>query len=119
MGFVSPGFDVNDMGYQWRSDLINFHTVLGYRWYDPDGIFRYKSIYGSYFRNQDYDGNLLANALYLNADLQFLNYYEISMQTVYEPERYSNNLSRGGPMSRKPRHQDNSALAYIQIQGKA
>jgi len=112
LGFVSPGFDVNDMGYQWRSDLINFHTVLGYRWYDPDGIFRYKSIYGSYFRNQDYDGNLLANALYLNADLQFLNYYEISMQTVYEPERYSNNLSRGGPILKTPTSRQFSASIY-------
>lgn len=98
LGFVSPGFDVNNMGYQWRSDLINFHTVLGYRWYEPDGIFRFKSVYGCYFRSQDYDGNLYTSDVFLMTDLQFMNYYEISLQAIFAPEAYSTSATRGGPV---------------------
>lgn len=42
LGLISPGFEYNDLGSQWMADRINGHLVLGYRWFEPDGIFRRK-----------------------------------------------------------------------------
>ncbi|MEE9450309.1 MAG: DUF5916 domain-containing protein, partial [Ignavibacteriaceae bacterium] len=55
LGTASPGFEYNDLGSQWFADRINGHLVLGYRWYEPDELFRRKNIYLAYNRNSDYE----------------------------------------------------------------
>ena len=40
-GFINPAFDVNDLGFLYRADLINWHTGAGYYWSDPTDIYRY------------------------------------------------------------------------------
>ena len=30
IGAISPGFNVNDLGFAWKTDIINAHLVLGY-----------------------------------------------------------------------------------------
>jgi hypothetical protein len=27
IGLISPGFDVDDLGYMWRTDVVNYHVV--------------------------------------------------------------------------------------------
>ena len=39
-GLVSPGMDVNDLGFQFRTDMINYHLVGTRQWSNPDKIFR-------------------------------------------------------------------------------
>ena len=39
-GYISPGFEANDAGYSQRSDLINVSLVPGYRWLQPNAVFR-------------------------------------------------------------------------------
>ncbi len=102
LGVVSPGFENSDLGFQWMADKINGHLVLGYRWFDPDNIFRRKSIYVAHFRDYDFEGNLLNNGIMLYSTLQFLNYYGIFFQGFYNTEEYSRNLTRGGPLAKNP-----------------
>ena len=64
IGFISPGFEQNDLGFQWMADRINAHTVLGYRWFDPEGIFRSKNIYLAYAKSFDFDGNTISNFIW-------------------------------------------------------
>ncbi|MCX8011363.1 MAG: carbohydrate binding family 9 domain-containing protein, partial [Ignavibacteria bacterium] len=75
VGAVSPGFNINDLGFQFRADAINGHLVTGYRWFEPDDIFRRKQIYIAYFRSYDFEGNLSNAGYFLFANAQFLNYY--------------------------------------------
>ena len=100
IGAMSPGFEFNDLGFQWMADRINGHVVLGYRWFDPDSLFRNKSVYVAYARSYNFDGYTTNNFLWSRANFQFMNYYGFGLNLVYFPEHYSNTLTRGGPLTK-------------------
>ncbi len=102
IGIVSPGFESNDMGFQWRANTINGHVVIGYRWFDPDNIFRRKNLYFAHYRNYDFDGNLTNNGVMFFSNFQFLNYYSFGINGNYNTETYSDRLTRGGPLAKVP-----------------
>jgi Domain of unknown function (DUF5916) len=97
-GFISPGFEVNDIGFVHRTNIFNGHIVLGYRWYEPDGIFRSKNFQIATFRNFDYDGNKIDDGYFLFLNMQFMNYWEIKGQFYHSRERLDNSSTRGGPL---------------------
>ena len=101
-GIASPGLEMNDLGFQWFADKINTHLVLGYRWYEEDGIFRRKSFYVSSFRSYNFDGNILSNGIWGRSSLQFNNYYEIDFVGSYNFDAYSPTLTRGGVLAKYP-----------------
>jgi len=101
-GVVSPGFENSDLGFQWMADKINGHTVLGYRWYEPDSTFRRKFIYLSHFESYDFEGNNINNGLWMRGYLQFLNYYSLGINASYNFEDYTKRLTRGGPLAKDP-----------------
>lgn len=102
IGFVSPGFEQNDLGFQFMADRINMHTVLGYRWYEPDGIFRSKNVYVSYARSMNFEGNTTSNFLWYRLGGTFTNYYELTMGGNFNFETYNATLTRGGPLGINP-----------------
>ena len=102
LGVVSPGFETNDAGFQWKANAINSHFVLGYRWFDPDNIFRNKNVYFGIAREFDFDGNITNNVLGYLSNAQFLNYYGFYFNVFYIGEVYSRNATRGGPLVRNP-----------------
>ncbi|PJA97354.1 MAG: hypothetical protein CO129_01590 [Ignavibacteriales bacterium CG_4_9_14_3_um_filter_34_10] len=100
IGLASPTFEYNDLGFQWAADRINSHLVLGYRWYEPDGIFRNKQLYMAHFRTYNFDGNILSNGLMSFFSGTFQNYYNFNIQANYNFEAYSAGKMRGGPLSK-------------------
>ena len=102
LGVVSPGFEQNDLGFQWMADRINGHLVLGYRWYEPDGIFRSKQVYLSHARSYDFDGNVLSNFIWFRAGGTFTNYYGLNIGGNYSFEGFNKTLTRGGPLVKNP-----------------
>jgi len=98
VGFISPEFDVNDLGFMYRTNIINGHLVLGYRWYEPDGTFRSKSFEVATFRNFDYDGNKIDDGYFFLWNMQFMNYWEINGQFYHSRDRIDNTSTRGGPL---------------------
>jgi hypothetical protein len=102
LGAVSPGFEQNDLGFQWMANRINAHTVLGYRWFDPDSTFRSKGVYLAYSRSLDFDGNSINNFLWYRAEGTFMNYYYLAAGGNYNFESLNPTLTRGGPMGINP-----------------
>jgi len=102
IGFVSPGFEQNDLGFQWMADRINAHTVLGYRWFDPDEIFRSKQVYLSYARSFNFDGNTISNFIWGRLGGTFNNYYELFLGGNYNFESLNFSSTRGGPLMVNP-----------------
>jgi hypothetical protein len=102
MGTISPGFESNDLGFQFRGDVINSHLVLGYRWFEPDGIFRRKVIDLAHFRNYNYDGDLNDIGYMTFINLNFENYYYLGFRVSYNPESYNPRNTRGGPLTLNP-----------------
>lgn len=101
-GFVSPGFEQNDLGFQWMADRINFHTVLGYRWFEPEGIFRSKNVYMTYARSLDFEGNTISNFIWGRVGGTFSNYYDVVVGGNYSFETVSSSATRGGPLVINP-----------------
>lgn len=101
-GFVSPKFDVNDMGFQSRADAINAHLGAGYKWTEPNSIFRRAETGGAIFINTDYDLNINGTGIFNFNWIQFANYYSLSINMGYNPETVSNRRTRGGPLTLNP-----------------
>jgi hypothetical protein len=98
LGVISPGFDSNDMGFQFRTDIVNMHLVLGYRWFEPDGLFRRKGFDVATFRNYDFEGNKFGEGYFLFYNVQFMNYWEFGGNSSFNPKVLNNKTTRGGPL---------------------
>ena len=98
VGVVSPGFEQNDLGFQWMANRINAHTVIGYRWFDPDSLFRSKNVYMAYSRSLDFDGNTISNFIWYRLGGTFRNYYGLFAGGNFNFGNLNPSLTRGGPM---------------------
>ena len=102
IGFISPSFDVNDLGFQWRTDMINSHIGGGYRWSDPGSFYRRITLLTSFYRTIDFDGNTVWTGNWGLAYWQLPNYYEVEVGYALNPETTNNRRTRGGPLTTNP-----------------
>ncbi len=111
-GFISPKFDLNDLGFLWRADVLNMHIGAGYFWTEQTSIYRYLELGGALFRNYDYDGNITWEGIFHFGNIRFLNYYSINWNLAYNPETINNRKTRGGPLTiNYPGYQANAFLS--------
>jgi len=102
LGFMDPGFDINDLGYFWRNDVMNAHIGAGYNWTEPTAYYhRFQNIW-AVFGSMDFDNNVTWYGIFTNYYLQFLNFYEMEIMFAYNPESVNNRLTRGGPLTLIP-----------------
>jgi uncharacterized protein DUF5916 len=99
IGAISPGFDVNDLGFLWRAGLVNAHVQAGYRWSQPGKVFRSANTGGALFRSWDWDGDVTWTGVFQYGNLQLLNYYELGWNFAYNPQTMNDRRTRGGPLS--------------------
>jgi hypothetical protein len=96
-GLWSPGFDVNDMGFQWGGDRINGHFVAGYNWFEPDGFFRRKAFNLATARNYNFEGKRVYEVYALFSNVQFMNYWGLTLNFFFNPQYIDVLKTRGGP----------------------
>lgn len=101
-GFITPSFDVNDVGFFYRADIINWHAGAGYYWSNPNEIFRYLEFGVAIFQNHDFGGNKTWEGIYNFGYWQFPNYYSANWDLAYYTETLNNNRTRGGPLTLNP-----------------
>ncbi|NUO78862.1 carbohydrate binding family 9 domain-containing protein [candidate division KSB1 bacterium] len=101
-GFIDPGFDVNDMGFQWRNDVLNAHIAGGYKWTKPGKVFRSAQMLGALFQSNDFEGNKIWQGVWQSGFFEFLNYYSLQYNFAYNPQTVSNRRTRGGPLTLNP-----------------
>ncbi len=101
-GFIDPGFDVNDMGFQWRNDVLNAHIAGGYKWTKPGKVFRSAQMLGALFQSHDFEGNKIWQGVWQSGFFEFLNYYSFQYNFAYNPQTVSNRRTRGGPLTLNP-----------------
>jgi len=101
-GFISPSFDVNDIGFLSRTGIVNMHIGGGRTWSKPGKIFRYAETGGALFRSYDWDGNINWSGIFNFGYVQFHNYYSINWNLAYNPWTVNNRRTRGGPLTLTP-----------------
>jgi hypothetical protein len=100
IGGVSPGFEINDVGFQYRADNVNWHLAAGYRWLEPNGAFRERAVSLATYRTWDFGGIPDAYGYGLFYSAQFTNYWSVNGMAFYNPPRNSLRATRGGPSVR-------------------
>ncbi|HEU0300340.1 MAG TPA: DUF5916 domain-containing protein [Longimicrobium sp.] len=99
---VTPGWEMNDMGFAPRSDLRSLATFLGRRVPRPNRVFRQYStaVYTTHAWNTGGDATFADLGLGLNGI--FHNLWNAGLNLSYEPETRDDRLTRGGPLAASP-----------------
>ena len=101
-GFITPSFEVNDLGFLFRTDVINMHVGAGYSWTIPTDYYRSLTLMLAAFQNYDFGGNLIGSGLFHFGELEFPNYYFLEWHLGVNPEVMNNTRTRGGPITLNP-----------------
>jgi hypothetical protein len=102
-GALSPGFDPNDVGFQYGgSDVIQMQALPGYQWTKPGKVFQNCLLIGGAFVSYDFGGNRIWEGGLLSFQGTFRNFWEFNTMLAYNPETVSNDRTRGGPLSLTP-----------------
>lgn len=98
IGFISPGFEINDLGFQSRGDVINAHSAIGYRWTEPTKHVRKHDLYAAAFGGTNFDGDFTNGGVWSRGFWWFHNNWTANVSGAYNPEVVDPRRSRGGPL---------------------
>ena len=99
---TTPGFEVNDLGYQTRVDRISGAGFLGHRWTKPGKVFRQAAASLSVGPSWNYGGDLIQMNIGGNALGQFLNYWGVNVFAFHYQQAVDDRLTRGVPLALSP-----------------
>ncbi len=102
VGVVDPGYEVNDLGFQYRGDQINSHVMLGHKWTRPSRVFQSWRVNLAVFRGWDFGGDLTSSGYFLTGLYQLRNFSQGRWFVAYNPRTWSDRQSRGGPLMVSP-----------------
>lgn len=102
VGLISPGFDVNDLGYGSYSDYINGHFFTAYRWTEPTALYQFAGVNFGAYSGYDFGGNNTAQGYRIGAYLTMPDYNGIQGTIAYNPSTYNSRKTRGGPLTVDP-----------------
>lgn len=98
----SPGFEVNDLGFQKRVDQISAAAALGRVWTKPGPVFRSGYAYLKVAPSWNYDGDAIDRSVKAFGYAQFRNFWIGDWSLSYTPAVVDDRLTRGGPLGQKP-----------------
>jgi hypothetical protein len=103
LGLIDPGFEINDMGYLRRTDIVNGHAGIGYTWISPMSFLRDAVLLGVAGVTLNFDRHVTWAGLAGISDITFANFHFLELAYVCSPwETLNPRLTRGGPMTRDP-----------------
>jgi len=113
---ISPGFEVNDLGYQRRGDRIDVNGSLVYVENTPGPVFRYWEVAAEELLEHSYGGYLVQNATYVSAFAQTRDYWALQLTVSRGAEATDDRLTRGGVLARRPGGY--SLSTYVESDGR-
>ena len=112
---VTKGFEVNDLGFSSRQEVLDGGFRVSYQEIEPGDLFRsYNASFFS-FHNWSHEalddvfsrsswGDAHVNGSFnLRGEVEFLNYWELGGGVSFRPERVDRSATRGGPLMLSPR----------------
>ncbi|MCK5346624.1 MAG: hypothetical protein KAR20_24610, partial [Candidatus Heimdallarchaeota archaeon] len=89
VGFVSPEFEVNDLGYNSYSDRINTHFFTSYNWQEPTKYYLNCGVSAATFATHDFGGNKTAQGYWFSGHYRLHSFYGANFNYMYNPASYS------------------------------
>ncbi|MCP5061023.1 MAG: carbohydrate binding family 9 domain-containing protein [Ignavibacteriae bacterium] len=102
VGFVSPKFEINDVGFGSYSDKINAHFFTSYRWMEPTDYYQRAGLNAALYTSHDFGGNKTAQGYWFGGFFFLRTLYGANFSVSYNPESYNTRLTRGGPLTLNP-----------------
>jgi hypothetical protein len=101
----SAGFDVNDIGYLRRADLMDWSTWGALSFRNARGIYRWLQINGNHWETWNTSGTRLENAMNFNGHMGLTNNWDVHLGgTVGKlTPSFCDRCTRGGPVLRQSR----------------
>ena len=96
-GYKSPGFDINDLGFQSRADEIyvsNWHQLT---WDTPGKYVRRRNVNFNQWAGWNFDGDMRYSGANVNSHWTFTNNWTIGSGINYNARAFNDRLTRGGP----------------------
>jgi hypothetical protein len=98
----SPGYEINDLGFQTSTDRIVLDPNVTYEQTRPGRVLRRWSIRAGPDNVWNYDWDIVRRQSYVTLQSQLRNYWTASLQVNHASPAYSDRLTRGGPLTRTP-----------------
>ncbi len=102
LGIIDPKFDVNDLGFLWRTDIINYHIGAGYQWTEATDYYHNINFIVATFGSYDFGGNKIWHGYFMNGFWELPNFYSIFWAYAYNPYTIDTRATRGGPAMLNP-----------------
>ena len=100
VGVINPLFDNTDLGFLWRTDIINMHAAGTYQWVVPTDWYHQMGAGMALFQSKDFDGNLIWRGGYWYWNIQLPDYSQVRLDYAYNPATVNNRRTRGGPLTK-------------------
>jgi len=97
IGYRSPGFEVNDLGFQQRADEIPQNSWFQIRWNKPKKYTRNISLNWNQWSSHNFDGDRLSLGGNFNAHAYFQNLWSSGGGINFNAQNFDDRLTRGGP----------------------
>ena len=94
---TSPGFDSNDLGFNWKSDRWGGHLVGEYRKTDPGRLFRNAFVAIAKWYTFNFEGDKQGDGVNLFSNVRFLNYWGMGLNLNHRFRAQDDRFTRGGP----------------------
>lgn len=95
--WLSPGFDLNDIGYLKQADKLSNETVIEFRQTSAWKNFRSNTLTLTQLNQWNYGGRSYGNSFILGWKSMFLNRYEVNLVQTYGRNQVDSRRLRGGP----------------------
>ena len=98
----SPGFEINDAGFQSQTDRIFHGMRVTRRWLEPGRVFRRFSVTSTFAQQWNFGGTRGFRSLYTGVSGQLRNYWQFSLGGNLNATGMSDKATRGGPLLESP-----------------
>ncbi len=123
----SPGFEINDVGFLQRTDIISSSAVDQYINQRPTAHFRERNLWIGAWQNRNFDGDTLERGFFIDHFATLQSFWNYRASLFVTPGAFNDRLTRGGPVARtrsswssdESLGSDDRKTFYFQINGHA
>jgi len=99
---VSPGFEVNDLGFMGTGDRAGAHAVSSWRKVQPDHLTRSRSFWVSKWYTWNFGRQLQGDGLQWNGNATLNSYTDLNAGMGFNRRTEDDRFTRGGPSATNP-----------------
>jgi hypothetical protein len=102
LGFITPNYEVNDIGFQRRGDRMDGQAAVSYVENRPGQRLRQWNVNASTRHEANFAGDFVQRTVNAGTWMQFLNFWTLNVNANLGLPAWDDRITRGGPLMRRP-----------------